>query len=43
MDYLHKITDNHYGDLLWNIPEQASGSINVIGGNASSLDRKSVV
>lgn len=37
MDYLHKITDNPYGDLLWNIPEQASGSINIIGGNASSF------
>ncbi len=37
MDYLHRITDNTYGDLLWNIPEQTAGSINVIGGNAGSF------
>lgn len=37
MDYLHKITENTFGDLLWNVPEQASGSINVIGGNAMNF------
>lgn len=37
MEYLHKVEENTFGDLLWNIPERASGIINVIGGNASNF------
>lgn len=38
MDYLHrieKITDKE--DLLWNVPEQKQGYINIVGGNLQSF------
>ncbi len=37
MDYLHKITENTYQDLFWNIPEKKQGSVNVIGGNLQNF------
>ena len=37
MDYLHKIEDIKGEDLLWNIPEQKRGEINIIGGNIQSF------
>lgn len=38
LDYWTKITDKKpYGDLEWNIPEQKSGRINLIGGNSGSF------
>lgn len=37
MDYLHKIEKVDAGDLLWNIPEQKQGTVNIIGGNAQSF------
>lgn len=37
MDYLHKIEENIFQNILWNIPEQKQGKVNVIGGNAQSF------
>ena len=37
MDYLKKFTKNEFSDMLWNVPEQKSGTVNVIGGNAQSF------
>ncbi|MBQ6375583.1 hypothetical protein IJJ37_01490 [Candidatus Saccharibacteria bacterium] len=37
MDYLHKYSQNPFPDLFWNIPEQKSGTVNVIGGNAQNF------
>lgn len=37
MDYLHKIEENIFQNILWNIPEQKQGKVNIIGGNAQSF------
>lgn len=37
MDYFEKIDNNPAEDLLWNIPEQKSGIVNVVGGNAQNF------
>lgn len=37
MDFFTKIEQNPYPDLLWNIPEQPLGVVNVVGGNAGSF------
>ena len=38
MEYLHKIEKLEGGeDLLWNIPEQKQGDINIIGGNLQNF------
>ena len=37
MDYLHKIEKVEGEDLLWNIPEQKLGIVNVIGGNLQNF------
>ena len=38
LDYWHKITDKKpYSDLEWNIPEQKTGRVNLIGGNSNSF------
>lgn len=37
MDFLHKIDQNPYESLLWNIPEQRHGTVNVIGGSAAGF------
>lgn len=37
MDYLHKIEKVDTEDLLWNIPEQKQGTVNIVGGNAQSF------
>ena len=37
MDYLTRHTENPYSDLLWNIPEQKLGVVNVIGGNSQNF------
>lgn len=37
MDYLTKINENPYADLVWNIPEQPMGVLNIIGGNLQSF------
>lgn len=37
MDYFEKLESNPYRDLIWNIPEQKQGRINVIGGNKHSF------
>lgn len=37
MDYLHKIEKINAEDLLWNIPEQKQGTVNIVGGNAQSF------
>ena len=37
MDYLEKIEENPAKDLLWNIPEQKQGEINVVGGNLQNF------
>lgn len=38
LDYWTKITERKpYADLEWNIPEQKTGTVNVIGGNSSSF------
>lgn len=37
MDYLHKIDQNPYRDLYWNIPEQKQGVVGVVGGNSQSF------
>ncbi len=38
LDYWTKITEKKpYSDLEWNIPEQKTGSVNIIGGNSSSF------
>ena len=34
MDFWQKIETDFNEDLLWNIPEQKQGSVNIIGGNA---------
>lgn len=36
-EWFHKIEENPYRDLLWNIPEQPMGIANVIGGNVQSF------
>ena len=33
-EFLHKFSENPYGGVFWNIPEQKQGTINVIGGNS---------
>ncbi len=38
LDYWTKITEKKpYQDLEWNIPEQKTGQVNIIGGNSSSF------
>ncbi len=37
MDFLHKIEQNPYQDLYWNVPEQKQGIVNVIGGNSQGF------
>lgn len=37
MEFFRKIESNPHQDLLWNIPEQPMGAMNVIGGNAQSF------
>lgn len=38
LDYWTKITDKKpYSDLEWNIPEQKTGRVNLIGGNSNSF------
>ena len=37
MDFLQKIDSKPKDDLLWNIPEQKQGIVNVIGGNAQNF------
>ncbi|MBQ3413474.1 hypothetical protein IJH33_01320 [Candidatus Saccharibacteria bacterium] len=37
MGFLEKLTDNPYQDLLWNVPEQKQGVVNVVGGNGQSF------
>lgn len=37
MDFFKKLETNPYQDLLWNIPEQPMGVVNVMGGNAQSF------
>ncbi len=37
MDYLHRYDKNPFADLLWNIPEQKQGAVNIIGGNSQSF------
>lgn len=38
LDYFQKITDKKpFSDLEWNIPEQKSGTISLIGGNSESF------
>ncbi|MBR3246565.1 hypothetical protein IKF87_01635 [Candidatus Saccharibacteria bacterium] len=37
MDYFEKLETNPYQDLEWNIPEQKSGRVNIIGGNAGNF------
>ena len=37
MDFLHKLDENIFKDLYWNIPEQKQGKVNIIGGNAQSF------
>lgn len=38
MDYLEKIIQKPDEDILWNIPEQKQGHVNIIGGNAKSFN-----
>ena len=37
MDYFHKVDSKNYQDLLWNIPEQPLGDVNVVGGHLASF------
>lgn len=37
MDYFEKIEQKPKDDLGWNIPEQKSGTVNIIGGNSQSF------
>lgn len=37
MDYLHKIDQNPYQDLYWNLPEQKQGIVGVVGGNSQGF------
>ena len=37
MDYFEKIEKNPYKDLMWNIPEQKQGTVNIIGGNSQNF------
>ena len=37
MDYFEKIESNPYKDLIWNLPEQKQGLVNVVGGSAGSF------
>ena len=37
MDYLHKIDQNPYRDLYWNMPERKQGVVGVVGGNSQSF------
>lgn len=37
MDYFKKLDENPYEDLIWNIPEQKSGTVNIVGGNSQSF------
>lgn len=37
MDYFEKIESAPQDDLIWNIPEQKQGTVNIIGGNAQSF------
>ena len=36
-DYFEKLDHNPYEDLIWNIPEQKTGTVAVIGGNSQSF------
>lgn len=38
MDYFHKIEQNLYSDLSWNIPDQKQGEISVFGGNSQNFN-----
>lgn len=37
MEYLRKIDENSSADLLWNVPEQKQGALNVVGGNLQNF------
>lgn len=37
MDYFKKYEENPYSDLVWNIPEQKQGIVNIIGGNSQNF------
>ena len=37
MDYFEKLEKNPYEDLLWNVPEQKRGIVNVVGGNSQNF------
>lgn len=37
LSYWHKQTQPLYGDLIWNIPEQKTGRIAVVGGNSQNF------
>ena len=37
MDYFHKTDKNEHEELLWNIPEQKQGTVNIIGGNSQNF------
>lgn len=37
MDFMHKINNNPYEDLYWNIAEQTKSVVNVIGGNVQNF------
>ena len=37
MDYFKKIDNKLNNDLVWNVPEQKQGKVNVIGGNSQSF------
>ena len=37
MDYFQKIENQPVEDLIWNIPEQKQGSINIVGGSSQSF------
>ena len=37
MDYFEKIEQNPAEDLLWNVPEQKKGVVNIVGGNSQNF------
>ncbi len=37
MDFFEKYEDNPFEDLKWNLPEQKSGILGVVGGSESSF------
>lgn len=36
-EYLRKLEKNEYANLLWNVPEQKMGTVNIVGGQAQSF------